>query len=121
MSNTSELIKEGDEILNEEDSVVTITSVEPGEHGLLIKGDFASGIPYMVYVPLELPTEEATWDWYGWTLRGFIMTRRTKFKLGALSLWRDDPCPHTIEAYDAKYLDSLKQMEAERCQLEATM
>ena len=84
------LINVGDEIQNSMGETVTITGVVNGRYGLLLEGRFASGGPYLDYLPYELPSCESYWHqgkggWYGWADRAKI-TLSNGMELGAVCM-----------------------------------
>jgi len=107
----SELIKVGDEIRNSDGAFVSVTQVDVGRCGLLVKGTFPGGTPYEGFARYELPPTEHIRNWNGWAGRAhFVLS--SGMKLGVVALPRDDP-RDTIEEYDAKWEETLELMRTE--------
>tara|TARA_Y100000310_G_C20641290_1_gene794082 strand:+ start:503 stop:844 length:342 start_codon:yes stop_codon:yes gene_type:complete len=111
------MINKGDVIRNADGIDTLVTSVLRGRHGWLIKGQRHDGVSeqsFEIYVLPELPVS-SNGRWYGWS-REFIALSGGA-KLGALSLYRDDP-RNTIEEYDLEFertIEAIRKEEVTAC------
>ena len=112
------LINVGDEIESSPLAPNTreiVEEIQQGKHGLFIRTkDKVSDDHYKAFYPYELPPEDPTENWYNWDVRAYDTIHksgRSPIKLGWVSCNFDENC-HTVEAYDAKWEETIKLMEA---------
>ncbi len=111
-----ELIAVGDILVNSDGESCTLSTVERGKHGLLVKGILSKyQFTFTGFLPFELPPCEDTRDWYGWGARDHVVLL-DKTQLGLVGFLRSDPRPRIIEEYDAEWERTLEAWQPEEMQ-----
>ncbi len=107
------MVEVGDECINKDHRVLTITSVLPGVYGLLLRGYYVDGqCTFEAYLPAELlPTEGIKWGWHGWS-DYTALTLPSGAKVGMVGRhWSD--LRNSVSDYDAAWKRTIKAMKAE--------